>query len=120
MPCVVTGVIWLYSGPAEFSVKQLKEVMTQRGIPLQPVLTMKVKRKYSRRKDIVHLLTYQSSKGWSSRACRGNQCPLFILVQTDESEVIPVLYVCVHTGNPRITGNLLPENSISCHLEDFV
>ncbi|ENP2817851.1 NERD domain-containing protein/DEAD/DEAH box helicase, partial [Escherichia coli] len=49
--------------PAEFSVKHLKEVMTQRGIPYATCFDSEGKKKYSRRKDVVHLLTYQSSKG---------------------------------------------------------
>lgn len=48
--------------PAEFSVKHLKEVMTQRGIPYATCFDSEGKKKYSRRKDVVHLLTYQSKR----------------------------------------------------------
>ena len=69
------------------------------------------KKTYSRRKDVVHLLTYQSSKGL--------EFPYVVVINAsfvhsgaaDESEVIPVLYVAF----TRATR----ENSISRHLEDF-
>ncbi|EON4491887.1 3'-5' exonuclease [Escherichia coli] len=106
--------------PAEFSVKHLKEVMTQRGIPYATCFDSEGKKKYSRRKDVVHLLTYQSSKGL--------EFPYVAVINTsfvhsgaaDESEVIPALYVAFTRATRELLVTCYRENSISRHLEDFV
>ncbi|NGA79519.1 3'-5' exonuclease, partial [Escherichia coli] len=79
--------------PAEFSVKQLKEVMTQRGIPFATCFDSEGKKAYSRRKDVVHLLTYQSSKGLEFPYVAVINASFVPSGVADESEVIPVLYV---------------------------
>ncbi|EIZ8666512.1 NERD domain-containing protein [Escherichia coli] len=106
--------------PAEFSVKHLKEVMTQRGIPYATCFDSEGKKKYSRRKDVVHLLTYQSSKGL--------EFPYVVVINAsfvhsgaaDESEVIPALYVAFTRATRELLVTCYRENSISRHLEDFV
>ncbi|EMM4221671.1 NERD domain-containing protein, partial [Escherichia coli] len=79
--------------PAEFSVKHLKEVMTQRGIPYATCFDSEGKKKYSRRKDVVHLLTYQSSKGLEFPYVAVINASFVHSGAADESEVIPALYV---------------------------
>ncbi|HHW3686284.1 TPA: 3'-5' exonuclease, partial [Escherichia coli] len=77
--------------PAEFSVKQLKDVMTQRGIPFTTCFDSESKKTYSRRKDVVHLLTYQSSKGLEFPYVAVINASFVHSGAADEHEVIPVL-----------------------------
>ncbi|ELC8118915.1 NERD domain-containing protein [Escherichia coli] len=106
--------------PAEFSVKHLKEVMTQRGIPYATCFDSEGKKKYSRRKDVVHLLTYQSSKGLDFPYVAVINASFVHSGAADESEVIPVLYVAFTRATRELLVTCYRENSISRHLEDFV
>ncbi|EGO4139527.1 NERD domain-containing protein [Escherichia coli] len=106
--------------PAEFSVKHLKEVMTQRGIPYATCFDSEGKKKYSRRKDVVHLLTYQSSKGLEFPYVAVINASFVHSGAADESEVIPVLYVAFTRATRELLVTCYRENSISRHLEDFV
>ncbi|HFJ7112852.1 TPA: 3'-5' exonuclease, partial [Escherichia coli] len=105
--------------PAEFSVKQLKEVMTQRGIPFATCFDSEGKKAYSRRKDVVHLLTYQSSKGLEFPYVAVINASFVPSGVADESEVIPVLYVAFTRATRELLVTCYRENSISRHLEDF-
>ena len=105
--------------PAEFSVKQLKEVMTQRGIPFATCFDSEGKKAYSRRKDVVHLLTYQSSKGLEFPYVAVINASFVHSGAADESEVIPVLYVAFTRATRELLVTCYRENSISRHLEDF-
>ncbi|EMN7713722.1 NERD domain-containing protein [Escherichia coli] len=106
--------------PAEFSVKHLKEVMTQRGIPYATCFDSEGKEKYSRRKDVVHLLTYQSSKGLEFPYVAVINASFVHSGAADESEVIPALYVAFTRATRELLVTCYRENSISRHLEDFV
>ncbi|EPP6979722.1 3'-5' exonuclease [Escherichia coli] len=106
--------------PAEFSVKHLKEVMTQRGIPYATCFDSEGKKKYSRRKDVVHLLTYQSSKGLEFPYVAVINASFVHSGAADESEVIPALYVAFTRATRELLVACYRENSISRHLEDFV
>ncbi|EJR8278369.1 NERD domain-containing protein [Escherichia coli] len=106
--------------PAEFSVKYLKEVMTQRGIPYATCFDSEGKKKYSRRKDVVHLLTYQSSKGLEFPYVAVINASFVHSGAADESEVIPALYVAFTRATRELLVTCYRENSISRHLEDFV
>ncbi|EOO4115633.1 3'-5' exonuclease [Escherichia coli] len=106
--------------PAEFSVKHLKEVMTQRGIPYATCFDSEGKKKYSRRKDVVHLLTYQSSKGLEFPYVAVINASFVHSGTADESEVIPALYVAFTRATRELLVTCYRENSISRHLEDFV
>ncbi|HCQ9474863.1 TPA: NERD domain-containing protein [Escherichia coli] len=106
--------------PAEFSVKHLKDVMTQRGIPFATCFDSEGKKKYSRRKDVVHLLTYQSSKGLEFPYVAVINASFVHSGAADESEVIPVLYVAFTRATRELLVTCYRENSISRHLEDFV
>ncbi|HBN7154019.1 TPA: NERD domain-containing protein [Escherichia coli] len=106
--------------PAEFSVKHLKEVMTQRGIPYAICFDSEGKKKYSRRKDVVHLLTYQSSKGLEFPYVAVINASFVHSGAADESEVIPALYVAFTRATRELLVTCYRENSISRHLEDFV
>ncbi|ENA5898839.1 NERD domain-containing protein [Escherichia coli] len=106
--------------PAEFSVKHLKEVMTQRGIPYATCFDSEGKKKYSRRKDVVHLLTYQSSKGLEFPYVAVINASFVHSGAADESEVIPALYVAFTLATRELLVTCYRENSISRHLEDFV
>ncbi|HFP0012929.1 TPA: 3'-5' exonuclease, partial [Escherichia coli] len=105
--------------PAEFSVKHLKEVMTQRGIPYATCFDSEGKKKYSRRKDVVHLLTYQSSKGLEFPYVAVINASFVHSGAADESEVIPALYVAFTRATRELLVTCYRENSISRHLEDF-
>ncbi|OYA82651.1 hypothetical protein RW97_03680 [Escherichia coli] len=106
--------------PAEFSVKHLKDVMTQRGIPFATCFDSEGKKAYSRRKDVVHLLTYQSSKGLEFPYVAVINASFVHSGAADESEVIPVLYVAFTRATRELLVTCYRENSISRHLEDFV
>ncbi|HHY9497226.1 TPA: 3'-5' exonuclease [Escherichia coli] len=106
--------------PAEFSVKHLKEVMTQRGIPYATCFDSEGKKKYSRRKDVVHLLTYQSSKGLEFPYVAVINASFVHSGAADEFEVIPALYVAFTRATRELLVTCYRENSISRHLEDFV
>ncbi|EJL4067174.1 NERD domain-containing protein [Escherichia coli] len=106
--------------PAEFSVKHLKEVMTQRGIPYATCFDSEGKKKYSRHKDVVHLLTYQSSKGLEFPYVAVINASFVHSGAADESEVIPALYVAFTRATRELLVTCYRENSISRHLEDFV
>ncbi|EIG9675998.1 NERD domain-containing protein [Escherichia coli] len=106
--------------PAEFSVKHLKEVMTQRGISYATCFDSEGKKKYSRRKDVVHLLTYQSSKGLEFPYVAVINASFVHSGAADESEVIPALYVAFTRATRELLVTCYRENSISRHLEDFV
>ncbi|HCX7732339.1 TPA: NERD domain-containing protein [Escherichia coli] len=105
--------------PAEFSVKQLKDVMTQRGIPFTTCFDSESKKTYSRRKDVVHLLTYQSSKGLEFPYVAVINASFVHSGAADEHEVIPVLYVAFTRATHELLVTCYRENSISRHLEDF-
>ncbi|EFJ2009607.1 AAA family ATPase, partial [Escherichia coli] len=102
--------------PAEFSVKHLKEVMTQRGIPYATCFDSEGKKKYSRRKDVVHLLTYQSSKGLEFPYVAVINASFVHSGAADESEVIPALYVAFTRATRELLVTCYRENSISRHL----
>ncbi|EMK8332810.1 NERD domain-containing protein, partial [Escherichia coli] len=99
--------------PAEFSVKHLKEVMTQRGIPYATCFDSEGKKKYSRRKDVVHLLTYQSSKGLEFPYVAVINASFVHSGAADESEVIPALYVAFTRATRELLVTCYRENSIS-------
>ncbi|EFF0213590.1 AAA family ATPase, partial [Escherichia coli] len=97
--------------PAEFSVKHLKEVMTQRGIPYATCFDSEGKKKYSRRKDVVHLLTYQSSKGLEFPYVAVINASFVHSGAADESEVIPALYVAFTRATRELLVTCYRENS---------
>ncbi|MGK2635726.1 ATP-binding domain-containing protein, partial [Escherichia coli] len=79
----------------------------------------KGKKAYSRRKDVVHLLTYQSSKGLEFPYVAVINASFIPSGVADESEVIPVLYVAFTRATRELLVTCYRENSISRHLEDF-
>lgn len=119
MPCAVTGVIWLCCVRQSIQQKQLQDVMTQRGMPFATCFDREGKKAYSRRKDVVHLLTYQSSKGLEFPYVAVINASFIPSGVADESEVIPVLYVAFTRATRELLVTCYRENSISRHLEDF-
>ncbi|HDS7927592.1 TPA: NERD domain-containing protein [Escherichia coli] len=105
--------------PTEHSAKQLQDVMTQRGMPFATCFDREGKKAYSRRKDVVHLLTYQSSKGLEFPYVAVINASFIPSGVADESEVIPVLYVAFTRATRELLVTCYRENSISRHLEDF-
>lgn len=105
--------------PTERSAKQLQDVMTQRGVPFATCFDREGKKAYSRRKDVVHLLTYQSSKGLEFPYVAVINASFVHSGVADESEVIPVLYVAFTRATRELLVTCYHENSISRHLEDF-
>lgn len=106
--------------PTAFSVKELKEIMTQREIPFDTCFDKEEKRRYSRNKNMVHLLTYQSSKGLEFPYVAVVNASFVHSGVKDESEVIPVLYVAFTRATRELLVTCYRENSIRRHLEDFV
>ena len=105
--------------PTERSAKQLQDVMTQRGVPFATCFDREGKKAYSRRKDVVYLLTYQSSKGLEFPYVAVINASFVHSGVADESEVIPVLYVAFTRATRELLVTCYHENSISRHLEDF-
>ncbi|VED38046.1 putative helicase [Escherichia coli] len=105
--------------PTERSAQQLQDVMTLRGVPFATCFDREGKKTYSRRKDVVHLLTYQSSKGLEFPYVAVINASFVHSGAADESEVIPVLYVAFTRATRELLVTCYRENSISRHLEDF-
>ncbi|ENB4535058.1 ATP-binding domain-containing protein [Escherichia coli] len=90
-----------------------------RGVPFATCFDREGKKTYSRRKDVVHLLTYQSSKGLEFPYVAVINASFVHSGAADESEVIPVLYVAFTRATRELLVTCYRENSISRHLEDF-
>ncbi len=105
--------------PTHFSVKRITELLQQHNIPHVCSITSAEKKSYSHRGDVVHLLTFQSSKGLEFPFVAVIDASYVHKSAEDESEVIPALYVAFTRATRSLMVTCYRENSISRHLVKF-
>ncbi|EIO8741090.1 NERD domain-containing protein [Salmonella enterica] len=105
--------------PTKFSAQRLTEVMEERGIPFVISFTSADKKHYSHKDNVVHLLTFQSSKGLEFPFVAVINASFVHKEADDEGEAIPALYVAFTRSTRELLVTFYRENSISCHLVHF-
>ncbi|OSJ90248.1 UvrD/REP helicase [Salmonella enterica subsp. enterica serovar Newport str. SHSN012] len=105
--------------PTRFSAQRLTEVMEERGIPFVISFTSADKRHYSHKDNVVHLLTFQSSKGLEFPFVAVINASFVHQGADDEGEAIPALYVAFTRSTRELLVTFYRENSISRHLAEF-
>lgn len=105
--------------PTQFSAQRLNEVLEQEGIPVVISFTAADKKHYSHKDNVVHLLTFQSSKGLEFPFVAVINASFVRKGADDESEAIPALYVAFTRATQELLVTFYRENSISRHLVDF-
>ncbi|ECW0088152.1 TPA: DEAD/DEAH box helicase [Salmonella enterica subsp. enterica serovar Mississippi] len=105
--------------PTQYSAKRLTEVLEQQGIPVVISFTPEDKRHYSHKDNVVHLLTFQSSKGLEFPFVAVINASFVHKGADDEAEAIPALYVAFTRTTRELLVTFYRENSISRHLARF-
>ncbi|EHJ3658868.1 TPA: DEAD/DEAH box helicase [Salmonella enterica] len=105
--------------PTQYSAKRLTEVLEQQGIPVVISFTPEDKRHYSHKDNVVHLLTFQSSKGLEFPFVAVINASFVHKGADDEAEAIPALYVAFTRTTRELLVTCYRENSISRHLARF-
>lgn len=105
--------------PTQFSAQGLSEVMEQQGIPFVISFTPADKKHYSHRDNVVHVLTFQSSKGLEFPFVAVINASFVHKGTDDEAEAIPALYVAFTRATRELLVTCYRENSISRHLIHF-
>ncbi|ECT5252268.1 DNA helicase UvrD [Salmonella enterica subsp. enterica serovar Panama] len=105
--------------PTRFSAQRLTEVMEERGIPFVISFTSADKKHYSHKDNVVHLLTFQSSKGLEFPFVAVINASFVHQGADDEGEAIPALYVAFTRSTRELLVTFYRENSISRHLAEF-
>jgi len=106
--------------PTHFSANRLTELLEQHGIPTAISFTTADKKGYSHQEDVIHLLTFQSSKGLEFPFVAVINASFVHKAAEDESEAIPALYVAFTRATRSLLVTFYKENSISRHLKKFV
>lgn len=106
--------------PTQFSADRLTELLVLHNVPTTISFTSADKKNYSHRKDVVHLLTFQSSKGLEFPFVAVINASFVHKAAEDESEAIPALYVAFTRATHSLLVTSYKENSISRHLAKFV
>lgn len=105
--------------PTKYYMQKIRDVLEQRAIPYAACFENAEKRCYSHREDVVHLLTFQSSKGLEFPFVAVANASFVRKGGQDESDVIPALYVAFTRATRELLVTCYRENSISRHLEHF-
>lgn len=105
--------------PTHFSADQLTALMKQHQIPAAASFALADKKRYSHREDVVHLLTFQSSKGLAFPFVAVINSSFVHKGAESESEAIPALYVAFTRATRSLLVTCYKENSISRHLTKF-
>jgi hypothetical protein len=105
--------------PTQFSTQRLTEVLDQQGIPAVISFTAADKKNYSHRENVVHLLTFQSSKGLEFPFVAVINASFVHKGADDEAEAIPALYVAFTRAVRELLVTFYRENSIHRHLAHF-
>nr|WP_172601540.1 NERD domain-containing protein [Yersinia pseudotuberculosis] len=105
--------------PTQFSADRLTELLVLQDIPTVISFTPAEKKCYSHREDVVHLLTFQSSKGLEFPFVAVINASFVHKAAEDESEAIPALYVAFTRATRSLLVTCYRENSISRHLAEF-
>ena len=105
--------------PTHFSADKLIGLLEQHEIPIATSFTPENKKGYSHREDVVHLLTFQSSKGLEFPFVAVINASFVHKAAEDESEAIPALYVAFTRATRSLLVTCYKENSISHQLTKF-
>lgn len=105
--------------PTQFSAQRLTEMLEQQGIPAVISFTATDKKHYSHRDNIVHVLTFQSSKGLEFPFVAVINASFVHKGADDEAQAIPALYVAFTRATRELLVTCYRENSISRHLAQF-
>jgi len=105
--------------PTHFSASKLTELLEQHEIPTAISFTLAGKKSYSHREDVVHLLTFQSSKGLEFPFVAVINASFVHKAAEDESEAIPALYVAFTRATRSLLVTCYKENSISRQLTKY-
>ncbi|ECU9386460.1 TPA: DEAD/DEAH box helicase [Salmonella enterica subsp. diarizonae serovar 61:l,v:z35] len=105
--------------PTQYSAQCLTAVMEERGIPFVISFTSADKKHYSHKDNVVHLLTFQSSKGLEFPFVAVINASFIHKGAEDEGEAIPALYVAFTRTTRELLVTCYRENSISRHLAEF-
>lgn len=105
--------------PTQFAAQRLTEVLEERGIPFVFSFTSADKKHYSHKDNVVHLLTFQSSKGLEFSFVAVINASFVHQGAEDEGEAIPALYVAFTRSTRELLVTFYRKNSISRHLAHF-
>lgn len=105
--------------PTQFSAQRLTEVLEQQGIPFVISFTAADKKHYSHKDNVVHVLTFQSSKGLEFSFVAVINASFVRQGADDEAEAVPALYVAFTRATRELLVTCYRENSISRHLARF-
>ncbi|NIF20447.1 3'-5' exonuclease [Candidatus Pantoea multigeneris] len=105
--------------PAKFSALPLCEKLSAEGIPFATCFEPAEKKRYAHQDDVVHLLTYQSSKGLEFPFVAVLNASFVPSKSEDETQAIPALYVAFTRATQELMVSAYRKNTISQHLESF-
>jgi hypothetical protein len=105
--------------PTQFSAQRLIELLNEQGIPAVTSFLPEDKKRYSHRENVVHLLTFQSSKGLEFPFVAVMNASFVHKNAEDEAEAIPALYVAFTRATRELLVTFYRENSISRHMTYF-
>lgn len=105
--------------PTRYSADRLTGLLEQNKIPVAISFTSGDKKAYSHRDNVVHLMTFQSSKGLEFPYVAVINASFVHKGAKDESEVIPALYVAFTRATRSLLVTCYKENSISRQLTKF-
>ncbi|EAW1288543.1 DNA helicase UvrD, partial [Salmonella enterica subsp. enterica] len=105
--------------PTRYSADRLIVLLEQHKIPTSISFTSGDKKAYSHRDDVVHLITFQSSKGLEFLYVAVINASFVRKGAEDESEAIPALYVAFTRATRSLLVTCYKENSISRQLTKF-
>jgi len=94
-------------------------LLEQHKIPTAISFTSGDKKAYSHRDDVVHLMTFQSSKGLEFPYVAVINASFVHKAAEDESEAIPALYVAFTRATRSLLVTCYKANSISRQLTKF-
>lgn len=105
--------------PTHYSADRLTGLLEQYKIPTAISFTSGDKKAYSHRDDVVHLMTFQSSKGLEFPYVAVINASFVHKAAEDESEAIPALYVAFTRATRSLLVTCYRENSISHQLTKY-
>lgn len=105
--------------PTQYSVLSLVELLKEQGIPTSSSFSASDKKNYSHWDNVVHLLTFKSSKGLEFPFVAVIDASYVHKSVEDESEAIPALYVAFTRASRELLVTFYRGNSISRHLAHF-
>ena len=105
--------------PTRYSVDRLTVLLDQHKIPTAISFTSEDKKADSHRDDVVHLMTFQSSKGLEFPYIAVINASFVYKAAENESEAIPALYVAFTRATRSLLVTCYKENSISRQLTKF-